>query len=157
MKNRVELARSAPYSFRTASPFPCGLAATLFASLCFIALRAASATHPGGGSENRVKLPRPLPHSFAPSPFPCGRQRTNVLKGLTEKRNSRASTYVPAFQPIMPMALIRSFARTLPYGIHPDTRLDERDGADARFPRHVLVGMVHVLTHELHVTSRSDF
>jgi len=44
VKNRVELARSAPHSFRAASPFPCGLAATLFASLRFIAFRAASAT-----------------------------------------------------------------------------------------------------------------
>ena len=109
--------------------------------------------HPGGGSEKsrRVGLLR--------STF-VSRRIAFSMRAAAKKRTPRAgrpksgniavqARMFPLFSRV-PMALIRSFARTLPYGIHPDTRLDERDGADAR-DLHVLVGVVLVLAHEFHV------
>ena len=58
------------------------------------------------------------------------------------------------FAQLCPIAFFRPFGLPplflLTDRVHPDARLHERDGADAR-DLHVLVGVVLVLAHELHV------
>ena len=86
VKNRVELARSASHSFRAASPFPCGLAATLFASLHCISRRFGDSI-PAAAVKNRVELARSASHSFrAASPFPCGRRQKNEHRGRDDRK-----------------------------------------------------------------------